>query len=367
MSVFRAGLCAALASSLLACGDPTPTTVMDAPANITVRAGERIQDAIDKMPPGAASWIVAVEPGVYRESLAVDRNGVELRGLAKGAGLDEAMRPVLDGEGKRKDGVLASGAGFTMRGFAVRNYTGNGVMVTKTRGAKLLDLDIDKTGTYGLYPVEMEDVLVENCRVSGVADAGIYVGQSKNATVRKSKVFANVTGIEIENTVGALVEDNEATDNTAGILVFLLPKNVSKVGDKCTVQRNHSYANNHVNFAEPNATVAKVPRGLGIFVMAADNTVVRDNDLHDNESAGVAVVSLALLEPDPSKLDVEPNPDGTQLRQNKYTNNGKNPDKMVKDVAMRGGDVLWDLTGKGVCQDELDNVDFVVGTPARCP
>jgi len=46
------------------------------------------------------------------------------------------------------------------------------------------------------------------------ADAGSYVGQSKNVIVRNNRAESNVAGIEIENTQGADVYDNVAVDNT---------------------------------------------------------------------------------------------------------------------------------------------------------
>lgn len=78
-------------------------------------------------------------------------------------------------------------------------------------------------GAYGLYPVNSEGVLVEECEVFGASDAGIYVGQSKSILVRNNHVHGNVAGIEIENSVEADVYGNRATDNTAGILIFDLP------------------------------------------------------------------------------------------------------------------------------------------------
>src|SRR5262249_49348000 len=41
-----------------------------------------------------------------------------------------------------------------------------------------------KNGAYGLYPVQTQNLLIEDCVVKGASDAGIYVGQSKNLVVR---------------------------------------------------------------------------------------------------------------------------------------------------------------------------------------
>lgn len=363
-----ATLVAVLGGALMGCGTgeaPLP------PPNVTVKAGESIQAAIDAMPMGATSWVVAVEPGVYKQTLSVIRANVELRGLATAPGFDATKRPILDGDNDpaNKDAIQGYGANFTIRGLAVRNYAGNGIVVKKTKNVKMIDLDIDKTGAYGLYPVEMDGVLVEACRVTGAADAGIYVGQSTNATVRNNRVSQNVTGIEIENTVGAVVELNEATDNTAGLLAFVLPNNPSKVGKDCVFRRNKSYNNNHVNFGAPNATVAKVPVGLGVFIMAADSTTVTDNDIYGNDSTGVLVVGLGQFLKDTSMLDVDPNPDGTVIRGNRFMGNGTKPAKDIADAfGGKGADIAFDLMAAAhkICATEKEGTAFQPYAPDAC-
>src|SRR5690606_13918771 len=141
--------------------------------------------------------------------------------------------------------------------------------------------------------VECVGVLVERCVVSKIADAGIYVGQSRDIIVRDNEVFHNVAGIEIENSVNALVTNNSAHHNTGGILVFCLPNNPSKVSDNCKGINNRLWSNNRENFAKPGTAVSYVPPGVGIFVMAADRTQVTKNIIRDNDSMGVSVVSIS--------------------------------------------------------------------------
>ena len=246
------------------CGDSSPQP------NVVVHPGESIQAALAMMPPAADSWIVKVEAGVYNETVSVDRSGIMLLGEVKGEG--SADRAVLDGtvEPGRllKDAVIVSGANFTMQGFTVRNYSGNGVTTSKTHNIILRDLIADHSGRYGVYPVESQDILVENCVATGISDAGIYVGQSRRAVVRGCRVHGNVAGIEIENSTNADVYDNEAYDNTAGILVFVLPGLEKKDGFRTNVHDNLIHDNNRENFAEDGSTVSNVPVGVGLLVLA---------------------------------------------------------------------------------------------------
>ena len=148
---------------------------------------------------------------------------------------------------------------------------------------------MDNAGLYGVYPVECAGVLVEGCTVSGIADAAIYVGSSRDIVVRNNEVFNNVAGIEIENCVSALVTNNSAHHNTAGILVFVLPNNPSKIGTDTRVINNRSWANNHENFGKPGTLIANLPPGIGILVMAADRTEVTQNWVAENDSYGITV------------------------------------------------------------------------------
>lgn len=347
------------------CGDTPPQP------QVIVHPGESIQAALLQMPPTADTWLVQIKPGVYHETVSVDRSGVTLLGEITGSGPED--RPIMDGtvEGGRllKDAVIVSGAYFTMQGFTVRNYSGNGVTTSKTHHITLRDIIADHSGRYGVYPVESEDIVVDRCVATGISDAGIYVGQSRRATVTGCRVFGNVAGIEIENTVDALVEGNEAYDNTAGLLAFVLPNNPSKVGNNCTMRNNNVHDNNRNNWGEPTAIVSKIPAGIGVAVMAADGTVVENNQITGNRSVGVALIGLAQLIPDPTGIDVEPDPDATILRKNTYAGNGKDPDPALKGAGFSGGgDILWDGHGKGNCIDEPQGDDLAkVGVAGALP
>ena len=321
--------------------------VSEIAATFTVQPGQSIQAAVDR---AQAGDVIRVAPGVYNQVVTVDRDGITLQGIN-----EAGERPVLDGGGALADAVQVSGSDFTIEGFIIRHYVGNGVVANKCTNVVFRDLIVDDAGLYGVYPVECVGVLVEGCVVSKIADAGIYVGQSRDIIVRNNEVYNNVAGIEIENSVNALVTNNSAHHNTGGILVFVLPNNPSKVGSHCKVINNRLWSNNHPNFAKPGTSVSFVPPGVGIFVMAADHTEITKNMIQGNDSMGVSVISISnssSLQGKEYELDIQPDSDFTLVHNNTYIDNGKNPAQRYIDLAGGGGDLFWDGTGEGNAWNE---------------
>lgn len=310
---------------------------------LRVSPGMLIQDAIDAANPGD---VIEIEPGVYHETLTLDVSDLTLRGLTV-----DGERPVLDGRGVLSDGAIGSGSRLVLEGFDVRSYTANGIMINLGQQITFRDLGIHDTGLYGLYPVEVVGVLVEGSTVTGAKDAGIYVGQSKDILVRGNVTHGNVTGIEIENSLNAVVEDNEVYDNAGGILVFGLPNVPSKMSSGCVVRNNVVRENNHVNFGDPSAIVSKVPSGTGVLVLAGDDVEITGNEIVGNKSFGVGVASLGLILTD-GRFDIDPYPDRVLVVGNELKDNGGDPDPFLTESGFPGADLLWDLSGQGNAWDQ---------------
>ena len=83
--------------------------------------------------------------------------------------------------------------------------------------------------------------------------------------------------------------ENEAVDNTGGILVFDLP-NLSREGTRTKVYNNVMRDNNTSNFAPPGSIVGVVPTGTGMLIMAAFTDVEVHNVIENNQSSAIAIV-----------------------------------------------------------------------------
>jgi parallel beta-helix repeat protein len=280
----------ALAAALLATAAPL------AAETHRVEPGEgaatRLQEALILAQPGD---VIELAEGrfVLTDGLSLDVDGVTVRG----AGMDKTVLDFTTQAGAG-EGLLVTSDNVTLQGFAVENPKGDGI---KSKGADMIIYDgirVEWTGgpkaengAYGIYPVESTGVLVTRSIVSGASDAGIYVGQSRDITVRGNVVRFNVAGIEIENSRNALVERNVATRNTGGLLVFDLP-GLPVMGGGNVILRNNAVSDNDTpNFAPPGNIVASVRRGTGVLVMANDGVLIEKNAFENNPTAHVMVIA----------------------------------------------------------------------------
>jgi parallel beta-helix repeat protein len=202
--------------------------------------------------------------------------------------------------------------------------------------------------------------LIDGVTVSGASDAGIYVGQSENIIVRNSRAEYNVAGIEIENSKFADVHDNVATKNAGGILVFDLPNLPMKGGHSTRLFNNQIVENDTPNFAAPGSTVAAVPTGTGVLLMANQNVHVFGNTFDKNKTTHVMVISYSQAFDD---ADYNPLPRDFVIRDNTYGEGGNDPQGRLSPLApMLPGKALPAVVWDGVTKygDKTEEVRIVV-------
>jgi parallel beta-helix repeat protein len=308
-------------------------------------AQARLQEALILAAPGD---VVELAEGRFTltDGLSLDVDGVTLRG----AGMEKS---ILDFTGQQGagEGLLVTSDNVTLRDFAVENPKGDGI---KSKGADMIIYDglrVEWTGgpkatngAYGIYPVESKGVLVQRSKVVGASDAGIYVGQSRDITVRGNLVEYNVAGIEIENSRGALVEGNIATRNTGGLLVFDLPGLPVMNGGEVILRQNVVKDNDTPNFAPPGNIVASVRRGTGVLVMANDGVLIENNAFEGNATAHIMVIAYTQPFEDPR---YNPHARNVIVGRNAFGRGGDDPQLDGKEalLAAFGGalpPVMWD-------------------------
>ena len=365
MAPFRISIALAVIVALGSCG--TAPAIDAQGFTIDPSFEKKLQEQLLDAKPGD---VIVIPAGKYAlsRSLSLSVSGVTVRG----AGMDRTIlsfaRQVSGAEG-----MLVTGDDFTLQDLALEDSKGdalkvNGVKNTVIRRVRAEWSGGPKTsnGAYGLYPVQVTNVLIEDSVVRGASDAGIYVGQSTNIIVRNNRAEGNVAGIEIENSTGADVTSNITTGNTGGILVFNMP-NLPVPGSKTRVFKNRVNANNHANFGAAGSAVSSIPPGSGVIVNSNDQVEIFDNDIADNNTANIIISSYYSTGFDTKNgvaAAYDPYPENIYVTDNRFTGGGTAPgSKYAPLKALAGGAlpaVLWDgfrnprRAGPGICLQNGD-------------
>lgn len=293
---------------------------------IEVKKGNSIQEAVKAANPGD---LIRVFPGTYSENVYIDKDNISLQGV-----VIEGEWPTLDGKKEINDAFLYSGNGILIENFKIINYKGNGIMGQAGNNFIIRNNWIIDTGVYGIFPQYGKNGLIEHNVLSKIADAAIYVGMCDNVDVLHNEVFDNVAGIEIENSRHCLVENNYAHNNTGGLLAFVTPGLPIKTTFDVIFRNNFVINNNHENFGAPGSTVAGIPPGTGILIMAADDVIIENNIITGNNNTGITIVDLATGDPKANDPNSEGNPDRVVILDNIMFDNGNNPTGEIKAIML---------------------------------
>ncbi len=314
---------------------------------------QRLQLELISAVPGSVITIPAGTHAINR-GLSLKVSGVTLRG----EGMDRSVLSFRD-QIQGAEGLLVNADDFTIEDLAIEDTAGDALKINGGRNIVIRRVRTEWTngpnesnGAYGIYPVQAENVLLEESVAIGASDAGIYVGQSANVVVRNNRVEYNVAGLEIENTVSADVYGNIATHNTGGILVFNMP-DLPQAGHSVRVFQNRIIANNTANFASAGTPVASVPAGSGIVINSHDKVEIFANDVVDNDTANVIISSYYATGYQGTRDVVsgyDPYPETIFIHGNRFSGGGESPDGLdlkalkIAKFGLMGSfpDVLWD-------------------------
>ena len=300
--------------------------------------------------------VITIPEGVHaiNRGLSLNVSGVTLRGL----GMDKSILS-FKGQVQGAEGLLVNASDFTIEDLAIEDAAGDALKINEGRNIVIRRVRTEwtngpheKNGAYGIYPVQAENVLLEDSVAIGASDAGLYVGQSRNVVVRNNRVEFNVAGIEIENTMHADVYGNVTRNNTGGILVFNMP-DLPNPGHSTRVFDNEVVGNNTTNFGAEGTPVASVPAGSGIVINSNDRVEIFDNVIADNDTANIIISSYYATGYQGTRDvidDYDPYPETIYVYGNTMSGGGSSPDGLdlkalkVAKFGLTGSfpDVLWD-------------------------
>lgn len=337
-------------STLLAVALFATATAADAAVH-RVFPGESIQAAIDAASPGDT---ILVEPGTYQEAgnalygLHVTTDNLRLIGkVNKGQG--EAGKIRVLHFGTQETGVYAAPPGceyrdsecpgelqsFYIRGFTVEGFPQNGIQTRWVDGFKFIRNESVNNLNNGIYPTLSANGLVLNNVSYGSLDTAMWVAGSENVRVIGNDVSLSPTGLEITVSNNVWVTNNDIHDNTVGVGLYHpnAAGNPQKpVMANWVIHNNNIYDNNLPNPAPPGSFQEGLLPGYGVLILGVSDHVVTNNDITDNDGAGVAMLgwcsATALGDPsrnclnDPPQAD--PSTNNNRISRNRLSGNGGN-------------------------------------------
>ena len=297
--------------------------------------------------------------------------------IIKGKGIGKTILS-FKGQTDGAEGLRISNAeNITIEDLSVQDAKGDAIKTMNVKGITFRNVATEwtgepneKNGAYGLYPVQCTNVLIEGCVAVGASDAGIYVGQSNGIIVRNCRAYHNVAGIEIENSLNAEVYNNEAVENTGGILVFDLPDLVQKKGGNVKIYDNNIHDNNYPNFAPKGNIVASVPTGTGVMILAANNVEIFKNQIINNNSIGTSIISYYMTENPIKDSLYYPFPTAISIHDNVYKREavkfqGKGRMGLMFQFKLRFGKDVPDIIYDGVVDKNTLDANGQVKKEAR--
>lgn len=346
-------------AGLNGCSQPTSDVAQQTTSAPSYEEQLRLQ--LETAKPGD---VIVIPEGVhnFKRSLTLNTDNVTIRG----AGMDKSILSFKD-QIAGAEGLLVNASDFTIEDVAIEDTKGDALKINEGKNIVIRRVRTEWTngpstenGSYGIYPVQTENTLIEGSVAIAASDAGIYVGQSRFVVVRNNLAEFNVAGIEIENTVYADVYKNVATNNTGGILVFNMP-DLPQEGHSTRVFDNDITDNNTPNFAPAGTAVAGVPAGSGILINSNDKVEIFANRIGNNQTANVLISSVfSAGYSERTFADAfDPYPETIYIYDNEFSPGGNAPDReeleTVRIAAFgvdgRLPDIVWD----GVTNPERDN------------
>jgi parallel beta-helix repeat protein len=276
-----------------------------------VAVGQSIQAAIDGVQPGAT---VCVGPGTYRENLLVTKDHITLQG--SGAGTTVLARPSqpapvclklffppvdleqegingicianVDADGNR----IATVSDVRVTGFTVEGFPGAGIVFAYTNRPQADHNVAIDNGYYGITAFASAHGRFEDNQSHGSGDAGIYLGNSADATftISNNTVTGALWGILVRDSSVGTVTDNNLQHNCSG-LVFL--NTGAGLGVQRWVASGNIASHNDKSYVLCTSDVTELPftlTGLGMLILGGEHILLRHNTVSANRPIGIPTI-----------------------------------------------------------------------------
>ena len=325
-----------------------------------------IQSAVNKSKAGDT---VRVKKGTYREAVSISGAKKSYLKLIGNPGAPEKV--VLDGKGRKQNGVLVNGADeVTVRGFTARDYKANGFFFVNDVGYTARDLIAAKSGVYGVYAFNSKGGTMRDSEAYYHSDAGFYIGQTPaqdkpvRSIVRNVTSWGNPIGFSATNMRYVTITGSRFYNNAIGIVPNALDSEKFPPAEDNIIRDNEIFWNNfNVHAGAPfkpkaSGVVPLVPVGTGVLLLGGRRNVVENNRIFGNYTVGAAAIEGFLLEKNPQARALV----GNTVRNNEFGLGGTD---------LNGRDIAYDGNGSDNCLAPNTGVSVTLpadgSTIAACP
>jgi hypothetical protein len=249
------------------------------------RDASTLQIAIDKARPGDT---IVLAPGVYPGGNVVPKakHDITIAG-------EDRNRVVLDGRGRRKNGILVNADGVSILNMSAHGFLENAFYWDDADRFRASYLTVWNVRGYGIYTEDSSNGVVDHDYVSGAADAAYYVGECNpcRATIHHVVATLSAVGYSGTNATGVVVRDSLWDRNGAGIVPNTYANEALPPEARSTIVRNTITRSGRARVPIHTALAPFV--GIGIAIAGGNDNAVRGNRVTGSERYGIAVFPTA--------------------------------------------------------------------------
>jgi parallel beta helix pectate lyase-like protein len=311
-------------AALVSTGAATPS-----PFAKTIRVPDdaaTLQLAIDRSSPGDT---VVLGPGTYPGGVLVPpaKHDVTIRGVDRNT-------VVLDGENRRKNGVVVHADGVSILNLSAHDFTKNALYWDGADRFRASYVTVWNVGEYGIYVEDGEHGRVDHTYVSGAARAAYYVGECRPCDATVSNVVARLSAIGYSgtNATGVVIRDSLWDRNGAGLVPNTYANEALPPQARATIVRNTVTGSGRAGVPIKTALAGFI--GVGIAVAGGNENTIASNRVTRSERYGVAIFPTArFVVFDPGTPEPGPpwRPRGNRVSRNVVAGSGR------ADLALASG------------------------------